>query len=62
MAVGGEKVIMCDAVTSIGHNVFSNYDENFVLYYAGSAEEFSRISVGDGLEDIKVSYNYNYEQ
>ena len=53
---------MCDAVTSIGHNVFSNYDENFVLYYAGSAEEFSRISVGDGLEDIKVSYNYNYEQ
>ncbi len=56
------RVVMGDAVTSIGHNVFSNYDESFVLYYVGSADEFSRISVGDGLEDIKVSYNYNHEQ
>ena len=59
------SVVIPDSVTSIGENAFAYCYNLTTVYYTGSAEQWSKISIGSGntkLTSATKHYNYTPEE
>ena len=59
-----KALIIPASVTSIGDEAFHGWRKNDrQVYYAGSEEDFAKISIGDGNENLlDATFNYNYSK
>lgn len=59
-----KAVVIPSSVTSIGKEAFNGWrKKDRQVYYAGSNEDFAKISIGEGNENLlDATFNYNYSK